>query len=56
MAVAERQVADNPQALETLGRMRGSLEGLNGLLRAILDISRFDAGVEVRPEVIDLGA
>ena len=55
MALAERQIAGNPQALETLDRMRGSLEGLNGLLNAILDISRFDAGVEAKPEAVDLG-
>ena len=54
MALAERQIADNPQALETLDKMRGSLEGLNGLLNAILDISRLDAGVEAQPEVVDL--
>ena len=35
--------------------MRGSLEGLNGLLNAILDISRFDAGIEAKPEAVDLG-
>ena len=49
MAVAERQIPDNAQALDTLGRMRGALEGLTGLLSAILDISRFDAGVETQP-------
>ena len=55
MALAERQIAGNPPALETLDRMRGSLEGLNGLLNAILDISRLDAGVEAQPEAVDLG-
>ncbi len=55
MALAERQIAANPPALETLGRMRGSLEGLNGLLSAILDVSRLDAGVEALPEAVDLG-
>ncbi len=56
MALAERQVADNPRALETLAKMRGALEGLNSLLTAILDISRFDAGVETEPEAVDLQA
>ncbi len=56
MALAERQIADNPRALATLGRMRGSLDGLNNLLTAILDISRFDAGVEANPEAVDLHA
>ncbi len=56
MGLAERQIADNPRALETLGRMRGSLEGLNSLLTAILDISWFDAGVEAEPEAVDLRA
>ncbi len=55
MAVAERQIAANPRALETLGKMRGSLEGLNGLLSAILDVSRLDAGVEAQPQAVDLG-
>jgi PAS domain S-box-containing protein len=56
MALAERQIADNPRALETLGKMRGSLEGLNNLLIAILDISRFDAGIEAEPEAVDMHA
>ena len=34
--------------------MRGSLEGLNGLLNAILDVSRLDSGVEAQTEVVDL--
>ena len=55
MAVAEHQIVDNPRALETLGKMRGSLEGLNGLLGAILDISWLDAGLEAQLEAIDLG-
>ena len=55
MAVAERQIVDNPPALETLGKMRSSLEGLNGLLGAILDVSRLDAGIETQPEAINLG-
>ena len=56
MDMAERLVADNPRALATLARMRGSLEGLNSLLTAILDISRFDVGVEAEPEAVDLHA
>jgi len=54
MALAERQNAANPPALETLGKMRGSLDGLNGLLNAILDVSRLDSGVEARSEAVDL--
>ena len=55
MALAEHQVADNPPALETLDRMQTSLKGLNGLLDAILDLSRLDAGFEAQPEAVDLG-
>ena len=54
MALAERQIEANPQALETLGKMQGSLEGLNALLGAILDVSRLDAGIEAQVESVDL--
>ena len=46
MALAERQIAAHPAALATLHLMQRSLEGLNGLLNAILDISRLEAGVD----------
>ncbi|WP_210208834.1 hybrid sensor histidine kinase/response regulator [Roseiarcus fermentans] len=56
MALAERQIAASPQARETLAMMQKSLHGLEGLLTAILDISRLDAGVESHPELVDLAA
>ena len=56
MAVAERQVAADAKARATLGMMQKSLDGLNSLLTAILDISRFDAGLEAHIEPVDVGA
>ena len=57
LALIERQVATNPRALETSRMMKQALGGLNGLLTAILDISRLDAGV-VAPAIdnVDLRA
>jgi PAS domain S-box-containing protein len=57
LALIERQVATVPKALETARMMKQALGGLNGLLTAILDISRLDAGV-VAPaiEAVDLSA
>lgn len=57
LALIERQVATVPKALETARMMKQALGGLNGLLTAILDISRLDAGV-VEPAIdsVDLGA
>lgn len=45
LALIERQVAHAPKAQETARMMQQALGGLNGLLTAILDISRLDAGV-----------
>ena len=56
MGLAERQFAANPEARATIDMMQKSLDGLNSLLNAILDISRFDAGLEAHPEPVDLGA
>jgi CheY-like chemotaxis protein len=57
LSVIERQVAANPKAVETASMMKQALGGLNGLLTAILDISRLDAGVvEASVEDVDLGA
>ncbi len=56
-SLIERQVAANPKAVETTRMMKQALGGLNGLLTAILDISRLDAGVvEPTIEKVDLGA
>ncbi len=57
LALIERQVAAVPKALETAKMMKQALGGLNGLLTAILDISRLDAGV-VAPAInsVDLSA
>ena len=55
LALIERQVKENPKAVETARKMTRALGGLNGLLTAILDISRLDAGVvRAAPEAIDL--
>ena len=57
LSLMERQVAANAKAIETTQMMKQALGGLNGLLTAILDISRLDAGVvEPTIERIDLGA
>jgi PAS domain S-box-containing protein len=57
LALIERQVATVPKALETARMMKQALGGLNGLLTAILDISRLDAGVvEPAIDVVDLRA
>ncbi|WP_298424347.1 PAS domain-containing protein [Rhodoblastus sp.] len=57
LALIERQVAAVPKALETARMMKQALGGLNGLLTAILDISRLDAGVvEPAMDSVDLAA
>ena len=57
LSLMERQVAANAKAVETTQMMKQALGGLNGLLTAILDISRLDAGVvEPNIEQIDIGA
>ncbi len=57
LSLIERQVATNPKAAATAQMMKQALGGLNGLLTAILDISRLDAGVvEPSIEIVDLGA
>jgi len=56
-SLVERQVKDNPKAIATIQLMKQALGGLNGLLTAILDISRLDAGVvNAAPQTVDLGA
>ncbi len=57
LAVVERQIAANPAAVETVGKMKKALGGLTRLLTSILDISTLDAGVvEAALEAIDLEA
>jgi PAS domain S-box-containing protein len=57
LAVMARQVKENPQAMATNEMMKQALGGLNGLLNAILDISRLDAGiVQMKPQQVDLAA
>jgi signal transduction histidine kinase len=57
LAVLQRQAVDQPKTLETIRMMKRSMEGLERLLNAILDVSRLDAGVvEPRIESVDLGA
>ena len=57
LAVAERQAGAHAPTLETLGKAKQALSGLNRLLASILDISSLDAGVvEARPEVVDVQA
>jgi PAS domain S-box-containing protein len=57
LSLIERQIAAIPRAVETAQMMKQALGGLNGLLTAILDISRLDAGVvEPANENVDLFA
>ena len=57
LAVVERQIAANPAAVETVGKIKKALGGLTRLLTSILDISSLDAGVvEAASEAIDLEA
>jgi|GEM_PF-965622 len=57
LSLIERQVEANPRAIETANMMKQALGGLNGLLTAILDVSRLDAGVvEPSIEQVDLAA
>jgi PAS domain S-box-containing protein len=56
LASLHHQFDDRPKASKALEMMRVAVDGLNGLLTGILDISRLDAGV-VTPTMdsIDLG-
>ncbi|WP_173980226.1 hybrid sensor histidine kinase/response regulator [Magnetospirillum sp. UT-4] len=56
LASVEHQVAGQPKAAQAVEMMKTAVDGLNGLLTGILDMSRLDAGV-VTPlmEGIDLG-
>jgi PAS domain S-box-containing protein len=45
LSLVEGQVRDNARAARTVGMMKQAVGGLNGLLTAILDISRLDAGI-----------
>ena len=57
LSLIERQTVGNAKAVETTKMMKQALGGLNGLLTAILDISRLDAGVvEASAEIVDLAA
>ena len=56
LSLIERQVKENPKAVSTARMMKQALAGLNGLLTAILDISRLDAGViQASPQLVELG-
>jgi PAS domain S-box-containing protein len=56
LSIAESQVARQPTTVRTVKMMKSAVDGLQGLLTSVLDVSRLDAGV-VRPvmESIDLG-
>lgn len=56
LALAESQVAGQPTTVRTVQMMKMAVDGLHGLLTAVLDVSRLDAGV-VTPviESVDLG-
>ncbi|WP_296711177.1 hybrid sensor histidine kinase/response regulator [Rhodoblastus sp.] len=53
----ERQVATNPRAHKTIDMMRQAVDGLNGLLGAMLEISYLDADL-IKPSMktVDVGA
>jgi PAS domain S-box-containing protein len=56
-SVLQRQVAVDSKAAATVNMMKAAMKGLHGLLSAVLDISRLDAGVVTPvPEYIDLVA
>lgn len=57
LSVLERQVEARSKAAKTVNMMKAAMHGLHGLLSAVLDISRLDAGV-VTPIMgyVDLGA
>ena len=55
LSILERQVAGSSKAADTVRMMNNALQGLQGLLTGVLDISRLDAGVVTpMPEIIDL--
>jgi len=55
LSLIERQIKTVPKALETVKMMNTALNGLNGLLTSVLDISRLDAGViQPKLEIVDL--
>ena len=56
LSALERQVADKPKAANLVSMANASMASLNGMLTAILDISRLDAGV-IAPAFasVDLG-
>jgi PAS domain S-box-containing protein len=45
LSLVEGQVRDNPRAAKIVEMMKQAVGGLNGLMTAILDISRLDAGI-----------
>jgi signal transduction histidine kinase/CheY-like chemotaxis protein len=54
--VLERQAGSLPAARRTTNLMKTAIDGLQGLLGAVLDISRLDAGVvDPEVEIVDLG-
>jgi PAS domain S-box-containing protein len=56
-SIAERQFAANPAGQKTVTMMKAAVQGLNGLLTGVLDLSRLDAGVvDAAMECVDLGA
>ena len=57
MALVETQVKGNAKPAHTVEMMKNALGGLNGLLTAILDLSRLDAGaIEPAMEIVPLGS
>lgn len=57
LLAALKSMVTKPQVTRAVGLMESALDGLNGLLTSILDLSRLDAGV-VMPQMgpVDLGA
>jgi PAS domain S-box-containing protein len=57
LAVVERQASSLPTARKATSLMKTAIDGLQGLLGAVLDISRLDAGVvDPAAEIVDLGS
>jgi PAS domain S-box-containing protein len=56
-SIVRRQTGNQPEVQKSLAMMKAAIDGLQGLLTSVIDISRLDAGViESVPETIDLGA
>jgi PAS domain S-box-containing protein len=55
-SIVRRQTGNQPEVQKSLSMMKAAIDGLQGLLTSVIDISRLDAGViEPVSETVDLG-